>query len=138
MFRRINVKKIFIFIDTFIYLYIQYLCIDRILYKPKCTMSEAQIFVNNCIWGTNWLQTGKRQTARTVQLALQRRCSPTFTLFLHESGAVLGQPCKNAHHSTMWDHNTDMHTSISFTAVQPCHHLKLIVPHWLLETLSYV
>lgn len=26
-------------------------------------MSEAQICVFNCIWGTNWLQTGQRQTA---------------------------------------------------------------------------
>lgn len=79
-------------------------------------MSEAQIFVNNCIWGTNWLQTGKRQTAQTVQLALQRRCSSTFTLFLHENGAIFGRPCKNAYRSTMRDHKTDMHKSISFTA----------------------
>lgn len=90
-------------------------------------MSAAQIFVNNCIWGTNWLQTGKRQTAGTGQLALERRCSPTFTLFLHENGAILGQPSENAYHSTMWDHKTDMHKLISFTAFQ--HHLKLLFPH---------
>lgn len=90
-------------------------------------MSEAQIFVNNCIWGTNWRQTGKRQTAQTVQLALQRRCSSTFTLFLHENGATLGQPCKDAYRSTMWDHKTDMHKSILFTVFQ--HHLKLLFQH---------
>lgn len=89
-------------------------------------MSEAQISVN-CIWGTNWLQTGKRQTARTVRLALERRRSPTFTLFVHENGAVSGQPRKNAYHSTMWDHKTDMHKSISFTASQ--HRLKRLFPH---------
>lgn len=66
MFSKINVKKWFIFIDTFIYL-------DRIFYKPKCTMSAAQSFVKH---------TGKIPTGQTLQLALQRRCSHLHCFYM--------------------------------------------------------
>lgn len=91
MFSRINVKKIFIFLDTFIYV-----CVDRVFYKPKCT--EAQIFVN--IWGTNWLQTGKEQLlGRDHHSDDVHQHLRSFCMKRSHFG-----PCQDANHSTARDH----------------------------------
>lgn len=98
-------------------------------------MSEAQIFVNNCIWGTNWLQTGKRKCSAGTTCTTATKFTNIYIVSAWKRSNFRPTVLECVH-STMWDHNTDMHKSISLTAFQ--HRLKQIFPHYLLEKLSDV